>query len=110
MAGLWKANRPACYVFAMFASVQLLNFRCFRDVTVRLGPLTAIVGPNASGKTALLRAISGHEIGLWRPLEIAKADDTHESARVDDQQVVNSARARYSLGGLRLRSRIDQNR
>lgn len=47
----------------MLESVQVVNFRCFRDATVRLGALTAIVGPNASGKTALLRAVSGHGVG-----------------------------------------------
>ena len=38
----------------------LQNSRCFRNATVRLAPLTAIVGPNASGKTALLHAITGN--------------------------------------------------
>jgi predicted ATPase len=38
--------------------VRLQNYRCFRNATVKLGPLTALVGPNASGKTALLTAIT----------------------------------------------------
>lgn len=43
----------------MIRSVRFKNFHCFRDGEIRLERLTAIVGPNASGKTALLRAISG---------------------------------------------------
>ena len=44
---------------SMLDFVHLENFRCFRDARIRLGALTALVGPNASGKTALLHAITG---------------------------------------------------
>ena len=41
--------------------ITLANFRCFRDVqTVRLAPLTLLVGENSTGKTsfmALIRAL-----------------------------------------------------
>lgn len=56
----------------MLQVVHLKNFRCFRDATVRLGPLTALVGPNASGKTALLHAITAYLLGprdIWRHAE-----------------------------------------
>jgi predicted ATPase len=58
----------------MLESVHLVNFRCFRDVTVRLGPLTALVGPNASGKTALLQALS-------RPQTMKEADVRMRTAK-----------------------------
>jgi putative ATP-dependent endonuclease of the OLD family len=33
------------------------NYRSLKDVTVPMGPLTALVGPNGAGKTNILRAI-----------------------------------------------------
>jgi len=57
----------------MLRGVHLVDFRCFRDATVRLGSITALVGPNASGKTAFLDAITGGSRGrsfdprdIWR--------------------------------------------
>jgi len=41
----------------MIPSIHIQNYRCLRDVRLRLGPLTALVGPNASGKSAVLRAL-----------------------------------------------------
>lgn len=41
----------------MIERVHIENFRCLKDVTVELGPLTILVGPNACGKTALLEAL-----------------------------------------------------
>ncbi len=37
--------------------LQVKNFRCLEDIDVPLGPLTAFVGPNGSGKTTILRSI-----------------------------------------------------
>jgi predicted ATPase len=42
----------------MFARVQTRLFRSLKFVDQRLGPFQALVGPNGSGKTALLDAIS----------------------------------------------------
>jgi predicted ATPase len=41
----------------MITSLDLRNFRCFKKVSVKLSPLTVIIGPNACGKSALLQAI-----------------------------------------------------
>ena len=41
----------------MLTRLRVRNFRCLEDVDVPLGPLTAFVGPNGSGKTTILRAI-----------------------------------------------------
>jgi predicted ATPase len=38
-------------------SVHFQNFRCLRDVTLRLTPLTVLVGPNSSGKTTVLEGL-----------------------------------------------------
>lgn len=37
--------------------VKITNFRCMRDVTISFEPLTVLVGPNASGKSTLLKAL-----------------------------------------------------
>lgn len=42
------------------------GYRSLEDVTMPLGPLTAIVGPNGSGKTSLLRAMN-LVLGTWWP-------------------------------------------
>jgi predicted ATPase len=41
----------------MIERIRLTNFKCLRDVTVDLGALTVLIGPNDSGKTSLLDAI-----------------------------------------------------
>lgn len=41
----------------MLKSVKIANFRCLRQVTLTLEPLTVLVGPNGSGKSAALEAI-----------------------------------------------------
>jgi putative ATP-dependent endonuclease of OLD family len=38
-------------------SLQIRNFRCLRDVTIQLSPLTALIGPNGTGKSAVIRAL-----------------------------------------------------
>jgi predicted ATPase len=42
----------------MFSSVEAVGFRCLRHVKQALGPFHVLVGPNASGKTTFLDAIS----------------------------------------------------
>ena len=41
----------------MLTRVQIKNFRCLRDVDVPLKPLTVLIGPNNTGKSAFLSAI-----------------------------------------------------
>jgi predicted ATPase len=38
-------------------SVRFKNFRCLRDVKLKLTPLTVLVGPNSSGKTTVLEGL-----------------------------------------------------
>lgn len=42
----------------MLDRIEIVNFRCLRSVKVPLRPLTILVGPNDSGKSALLTAIA----------------------------------------------------
>jgi predicted ATPase len=44
----------------MLTGVSIKNFRCLRDVTIQLEPLTIVVGPNAAGKSSLLKALDPH--------------------------------------------------
>lgn len=37
--------------------VELTNFRCLRSATLELTPLTVILGPNASGKSAIVQSL-----------------------------------------------------
>ena len=38
-------------------SVRIQNFRALRDVTVRFDEVTTLIGPNGTGKSAVLRAL-----------------------------------------------------
>ena len=40
-----------------WAQLRVQNYRCLRDVTLPLGSLTALVGPNEGGKSTLLSAL-----------------------------------------------------
>ncbi len=40
-----------------FQELRLENFRCFREQTARLAPLTLLVGENSTGKTSFLAAV-----------------------------------------------------
>jgi predicted ATPase len=48
----------------MIERVEFKNFRCLKDVSLRLGPLTALVGPNATGKSTVLRGLEPGFVNL----------------------------------------------
>lgn len=52
----------------MFRAIRYRNFRLLRDATLPLGPFTLIVGPNASGKSSALAALTGYANPI-RPTE-----------------------------------------
>ncbi|HET6148304.1 MAG TPA: AAA family ATPase, partial [Polyangia bacterium] len=41
----------------MITRAHIRNFRCLLDVDLTFEPLTILVGPNASGKSAILAAL-----------------------------------------------------
>jgi hypothetical protein len=47
----------AGYLPDMIKSVHFTGFRSLKDVELRLGPLTVLVGPNAMGKSTVLRGL-----------------------------------------------------
>jgi energy-coupling factor transporter ATP-binding protein EcfA2 len=42
----------------MLTRLRIENYRCLREIDIPLDPLTVLVGPNGSGKTTVLRALS----------------------------------------------------
>jgi predicted ATPase len=42
----------------MLTKLVIENFRCIRNAEIALGPMTVLVGPNASGKTTILDALN----------------------------------------------------
>lgn len=66
-------------------SVTLASFRCFgpESITVPLSPdITALVGPNAAGKTALLQALA-KLFGVSRAQRTVDRSDFHVAADAD---------------------------
>jgi predicted ATPase len=61
MVALWLLRQVP-----MITSIEINSSRCLRLVSLRLSPLTIIVGPNASGKSAILKAIGGDLGNHWR--------------------------------------------
>ena len=41
-------------------SVRIINFRSFKDETIKFDNYTCFVGPNGSGKSTLSKVIAGH--------------------------------------------------
>src|SRR4051812_31560514 len=41
----------------MITRAHIRNFRCLADVNIEFEPLTILVGPNASGKSAIIAAL-----------------------------------------------------
>jgi predicted ATPase len=54
----------------MLDRIDIQNFRCLKSVQVPLRPLTVLVGPNDSGKSAFLAAVGGLA-GILNPHEVA---------------------------------------
>ena len=50
----------------MLTSISVRNFKQFQDITVALDDVVVFVGPNDSGKTTALQALSLWELGLRR--------------------------------------------
>jgi predicted ATPase len=76
----------------VITTAHIRAFRCVKDVELTLGPLTVFVGPNASGKTAILEALRPGGFG---------ADDRWQ-LRVDHGAGVtvihdNGARSRWQV-------------
>lgn len=62
----------------MLTRFSMANFRCFRAVDVPLRPLSVLVGPNDSGKSAFLQALARVTIG-YGPSDVRKGSAGQEA-------------------------------
>ena len=71
------------------ASVHIENFRSIRELTVELGDRTVFVGPNNSGKSAILDAIRIVLTRRWGPAGTALAEtDIHRPSPDSDPRTL----------------------
>lgn len=63
----------------MIKRAQIQGFKCLREVTVDLGPFNVAIGPNDTGKTSFLQALS--EPGRWERGEPSRILATTPSGR-----------------------------
>lgn len=100
----------------MIQSLRVTNYRCLRDVTLSLGAFTVVVGPNASGKTALADAlvVDGFDSGdHWRgkkdPPSWSLRHDGGQAQTFRNPKLIPVRRAKYVLQPRTLRSGVQAN-
>jgi energy-coupling factor transporter ATP-binding protein EcfA2 len=71
----------------MITRVVIENFKRFPRIDVELGELVALIGPNNSGKTSLLQALSLWQLGVTRWVE--KRGDAKSQAKERTGVVIN---------------------
>lgn len=70
----------------MLKRVHIKNFRCLRDVELELEPLTILVGPNASGKSAILDALDASSSYSGEHNKWQHEDDLEIQRRFEDEE------------------------
>ncbi len=91
--------------------IRIQNFRCLRDVKFKLGAFTVIVGPNASGKTALADALTG----LDRPdgndshMRTTAPHFWHGKGDSRNKSIFGGRRVKYTFAPASLRSTVVSN-
>lgn len=68
----------------MIKRVRLRNYGPFEDAELSLGPLTVLVGPNASGKSIAIKSLERLRKGFPKSLVRNGADPRTASAEVED--------------------------
>lgn len=93
----------------MLKTASITNFRCVRKAELSFGPLTVFVGPNASGKSALLDALNPHRelsrLDVWQrradlPISIQLFHDAGRFSRTlkpSNQQDVDGIPFKHQL-------------
>ncbi len=65
----------------MIHSMHIENFKCFKDFDIELGPFNVLIGPNDTGKTALLESLR-ILAALYRLGDEASWDEIGREARI----------------------------
>ncbi len=63
----------------MLEEAKFSNYRCLRDCSISFGPLTVLVGPNASGKSSVLAGID--------PARVISQDDAWRAKETPPREV-----------------------
>jgi predicted ATPase len=90
-------------------SVHFKNFRCLRDVTLKLAPLTVLVGPNSSGKTTVLEGLKPRTMGFYSE-DFWKQDTKQELLIQWNYGGGSTGTTRSSAGGSTISGRVDAQR
>lgn len=84
----------------MVMRIEFKNFRCLRDTSLDLTPLTVIVGPNASGKSSILQALDPGFAPAVDDIYQRVSGKKVQVARIDDRGEANvSVRDSNGQGG-----------
>jgi predicted ATPase len=83
--------------------VRIEGFRCIKRADVHLTPLHALIGPNDSGKSSILRAIVSHAADLTAntQLPVGPFDDAEDVAHAEASRFLARALLRFDPDELR---------
>lgn len=74
----WRARGPRSTISPVITRLEIENFKAIRTLSIDLGPLTVLVGPNDSGKSTILQALEllGRTVTrpIWEPGESSVFD------------------------------------
>ena len=99
----------------MLDSIKIKNFKAVRDSgAVKLGPLTALVGNNGSGKSSLIEALETYQTYVERGLDVAMQrfmgmEHVQNKYAKPDTPIEFDIRVRGIKGGARLGLKIATN-
>lgn len=73
----------------MIKHFRVQNYGCLKDVELNLAPLTVLVGPNASGKSTILKALSPRPVAWQHRWQHAEVDIVLLEREHDDGSKAN---------------------
>ena len=66
----------------MLERIELHNFQCHKDLEIKFGKITTLVGPSDSGKTTVLRALKWLFFNSEKTKQICRRGETEVSVSV----------------------------
>jgi ABC-type microcin C transport system duplicated ATPase subunit YejF len=71
---VWKELTVRYKITMLLTRIRIQNYRCFDDVTIRLGPKVLLIGENDTGKSALLNLLAAifgtQHTARWSPEDL----------------------------------------